>query len=342
MKEALRRTAIWVSVFTALSLAALFGLVAVFGQLRFDSQTGYNAEFANVSGLESGNFVRVAGVEVGKVQTVTLRNDGSVDVLFAVGDSIHLTEGTRAAVRYENLVGDRYLALEDGPGSVARLSPGAVIPLARTAPALDIDALLGGFKPLFRALDPEQVNELSGQLLTAFQGQGDTISSVLTHAATLTMTLADRGEVIRELISNLDTVLATMATRDDEFSTSLKKLSELVEGLAERSDDIADGLAYINSAGGSVAELLAEVRPPLKETVHQTQRTAQQVMADRDYVDNLIKTLPEAYQVLNRQGLYGDFFNFYLCDAVLKINGKGGQPVYIKVAGQDSGRCAPK
>jgi phospholipid/cholesterol/gamma-HCH transport system substrate-binding protein len=45
---------------------------------------------------------------------------------------------------------------------------------------------------------------------------------------------------------------------------------------------------------------------------------------------------------MDRQAMYGDFFSFYLCDVVLKLNGKGGQPVYIKVAGQPTGRCAPK
>jgi phospholipid/cholesterol/gamma-HCH transport system substrate-binding protein len=52
--------------------------------------------------------------------------------------------------------------------------------------------------------------------------------------------------------------------------------------------------------------------------------------------------LPDAYQALARQGIYGDFFSFYLCDIVLKLNGKGGQPVYVKVAGQSTGRCAPR
>ena len=50
----------------------------------------------------------------------------------------------------------------------------------------------------------------------------------------------------------------------------------------------------------------------------------------------------ESGQALARQGMYGDFFTFYLCDAVLKLNGKGGQPVFVKVASQVTGRCAPK
>ena len=66
------------------------------------------------------------------------------------------------------------------------------------------------------------------------------------------------------------------------------------------------------------------------------------VVADHEYFDNFLNTLPDAYQALARQGIYGDFFSFYLCDVVLKLNGKGGQPVYVKVAGQSTGRCAPR
>jgi len=115
-----------------------------------------------------------------------------------------------------------------------------------------------------------------------------------------------------------------------------------VQGLADRKSDIATGTAYINAAASSVADLLTTARQPVKEAVQQTDRFAGQIMADHDFVDDLVKTLPDAYQVLARNGLYGDYFGFYLCDAILKVNGKGGQPVFIKVAGQASGRCTPK
>ena len=331
-----------VALFTGVCLVFMFALVTVFGQFRFDSTNTYSAVFSNVSGLKGGNFVRIAGVEVGKVKNMTLHKDGTVTVDFAIDSKLTLTEGTKAAVRYENLIGDRYLALEDGPGSVRKLQPGQTIPLARTSPALDVDALIGGFRPLFRALDPDQVNALSGELLRVFQGQGGTISSVLAQTSALTTTLAGRDELIGEVIKNLNTVLGTFAERDDQFAEGLDKLSELVQGLADRKSDIATGAAYINAAAGSVADLLTEARQPLKEFVTQTDRVSGQIMADRDYVDDLVKTLPDTYQILARQGLYGDYFGFYLCDAVLKVNGKGGQPVFIKLAGQDTGRCAAK
>ncbi|RDH79936.1 MCE family protein [Mycolicibacterium moriokaense] len=342
MRGNVGRTAIRVAVYTAVSLTLTLALVAVFGQLRFESRTEYHADFTNVSGLKSGNFVRIAGVEVGKISGLHLHRDGTVTVDFAINNDLLLTEGTRAVIRYENLIGDRYLSLEDGPGSVRRLDAGQTIPLARTAPALDLDTLIGGFRPLFRALEPDQLNELTGELLRVFQGQGGTVASVLAQTSTLTSALADRGEVIGELIKNLDIVLKTFATRNGEFSETLDRLSQLVAGLADRKADIANGVTYINAGAARVADLLTEARAPLKEVVGQTDRTAKQVMADHDYFEDLIKTLPDTYQVLARQGLSGDFFNFYLCEAVLKVNGKGGQPVYVKLVDQPSGRCTPK
>src|SRR3984957_11950315 len=226
-----------VVAFTVVSLTFVFILVTVFGQFRFDSRTSYSAVFSNVSGLKGGNFVRIAGVEVGKVSDLKLEKDGTVHINFAIDKGLRLTEGTKASVRYENLIGDRYLALEDGPGPPRRLQPGATIPLARTSPALDVDALIGGFRPLFRALDPDQVNALSGQLLRVFQGEGATISSVLGETSALTTTLANRDKLIGDVITNLNVVLGA---------------------LSERKTDITNDVAYINAATGSVADLLTQ------------------------------------------------------------------------------------
>jgi phospholipid/cholesterol/gamma-HCH transport system substrate-binding protein len=338
--------AIWrLGIFAVVCLLATAALFAVFAQLRFEKEQSYHAEFTNVSGLQSGNFVRIAGVEVGKVKAITINQRGATpvaDVTFSTDESVVLTEGSRAVIRYDNLVGGRYLALEEGAGDMQRLRPGQSIPVDRTAPALDLDALIGGFRPLFRALDPQQVNALTGQLIQVFQGQGDTINSFLAQTAALTATLGNRDELIGQVITNLNTVLGSLGDQSQQFAKGIDSLSELVAGLAARKTDIAVGVAYANRAAGSIADLLEHSRPPLGNVVDQSDRVAGLVLVDRAYFDDLLNTLPDAYQALARQGLYGDFFSFYLCDVVLKLNGKGGQPVYIKVAGQPSGRCTPR
>ncbi len=342
MKQNVRAVAWRLGIFLTVCLLGTFALLAVYTQFRFDEGKTYNAEFANVAGLRKGNMVRIAGVEVGTVKDISINPDASVRVEFSADDSVILTEGSRVAIRYDDLFGGRYLALEEGAGGTKALRAGQTIPLARTQPALDLDALIGGFRPLFRALDPEQVNALSGQLMHAFQGEGPTIESFLEQAAAVTNTLADRDQLVGQVVSNLNVVLGSLGSQSDRLDKAVMSLSELIHGLAERKTDIANAVAYTNAAAGSLADLLAQSREPFKKVVHETDRTAGIAAADRDYLDNLLNTLPDKYRALNRQGIYGDYFSFYLCEIVLKVNGKGGQPVYVRVAGQSSGRCTPK
>ncbi|MBI3213825.1 MAG: MCE family protein [Mycobacterium sp.] len=342
MNRNLRRATISLTIFVIVCLVGTFALLGIFSQFRFSSEQQYRAEFADVSGLNEGDFVRIAGVEVGKVKRVTV-NDASLAVVdFTVDPTVVLTESSKAAVRWENPIGDRYLALTEGRGEQRKLRPGGTIALANTEPALDLDTLLGGFRPLFRALDPQQVNALSGQLIEAFQGEGATINSFLSQAATVTSTLADRDELIGQVIDNLDSVMGSFGEQNKQFAKSVDSLSQLIDGLAARRSDITNSVAYTNAAASSIADLLSQVRKPFNDSVQQTDRVASIVATDHEWFDNYLETLPHSYKVLSRLGIMGDFFTFYLCDLILKVNGKGGQPVYVKLAGQDTGRCAAK
>lgn len=342
MKDNLR---VAVSALTAVCVVCVvcaFALVAVFGQLRFESGQPFKADFSDVSGLAVGDFVRIAGVEVGKVKAISINQESQAVVEFSTDSSVILTEGSKAAVRWADPIGTRYLSLLEGAGGTRRLPPGGTIPVQRTEPALDLDTLLGGFRPLFRALNPDQVNALSGQLIQALQGEGTTIGSFLSQAAAVTSTLADRDQLIGAVITNLNTVVGSLGDQSSQFAKAVDSLSSLIHELAGRKSDVSNAIAYTDAATASIADLLGEAREPFKTVVTQSDRAAAIVVADHDYLDNLLDTLPDAYKKLGRLGLYGDFFTFYLCNILVKLNGKGGQPVYVKVAGQDSGRCSPK
>ena len=338
----LKRAAWRLGIFLAVCLLGAFVLFTVFAQFRFGQGKNYFAQFGNVSGLREGDIVRIAGVEVGKVQKISVNRDATVRVEFSADESVVLTEGSQAVIRYDDLIGNRYLGLQEGAGGLQRLAPGDTIPVERTEPALDLDAVIGGFQPLFRALDPDQVNELTGQLIQAFEGQGPTIGSFLNQAAAVTNTLADRDLLIGQTIDNLNIVLGSLGGQSERFDKAVTSLSELVGGLAQRRTDLSNAVAHIDAGAASFADLFADAREPFKKVVHEIDRAAGIAVADHDYLDNFLNTLPDKYRALNRQAMYGDFFSFYLCDAVLKLNGKGGQPVYVKVAGQSTGRCAPK
>jgi phospholipid/cholesterol/gamma-HCH transport system substrate-binding protein len=320
-------------------------IIVVFGQVRFNRTTGYSAVFTNASGLRPGQFVRAAGVEVGKVSKVTLIDgDRRVLVDFNVDQSLPLDQATTASIRYLNLIGERYLELKRGD-SDKRLTPGATIPVEHTQPALDLDALIGGFRPLFKALDPDKVNSIAQAIITVFQGQGGTINDILDQTASLTATLADRDHAIGEVVDNLNTVLATVVKHQKEFDQTVNKFEALITGLKNRADPLAAAVAHISNAAETLADLLGEDRHLLHSTVGYLDGLQQPLINDLPTLDDVLGKLPNAYRLIGRSGgLYGDFFNFYLCDISLKINGlqPGGPVRTVRLTQQPTGRCTPQ
>ncbi|MGB6180631.1 MAG: MCE family protein [Rhodococcus sp. (in: high G+C Gram-positive bacteria)] len=336
-----RGTSIRLGAFVVVMVLILGALVVVFGQFRFESSTGYRAVFVSASGLRSGEFVRVAGVEVGSVGSVDIVDNDHALVEFDVESSYRVTKSTTAVVRYQNLVGDRYLELVDSAGDSAEMTAGQTIPVDRTSPALDLDRLLGGFQPLFSGLDPSEVNRVTGELIEVFQGQGGTLASVLGRLASLTTSLADRDEVIGRLIDNLRTTLTTLADRQDDVSIAVDNAQKLVSGLAADTESWGTALERINTSAATIGDLLTDARPPLDTTVNQLQRTAAQLDAGKDTIGSITTRLPDTYASLGRLGAYGNFFNYYLCGIRLKIDTPDGAGLTTPLIGQNTGRCAP-
>ncbi|HWS93239.1 MAG TPA: virulence factor Mce family protein [Mycobacterium sp.] len=341
-------TAIKLGIVSLVLLLITVSIVVVFGQMRFNRTNSYSAEFSNATGLKDGQFVRASGVEVGKVKTVRLVDGGTrVRVDFAIDRSIPLYQSTTAQIRYLDIIGDRYLELTRGEGEGADrvLPPGGFIPLSRTSPALDLDALIGGFKPLFRALDPEKVNTIASAIITVFQGQGGTINDILDQTAQLTSHLAQRDQAIGEVVKNLNVVLDTTVRHRKEFDQTVDNFEKLITGLKNHADPLAAGTANISNAAGTVAELLADNRALLHKEINYLQALQQPLVDQSDQLSDLIHKTPTALNLVGRSiGLYGDWVNFYVCDLTIKWNGlqPGGPVRTVRIWQQPTGRCTPQ
>ena len=313
-------------------------LFFIFGQYRTGSTAGYTAVFTDVSRLKTGQTVRVAGVRVGTVNGVELRADKKVMVKFDVDRSVALTTGTRAVVRYLNLVGDRYLELVDGPGSTKVLPAGSEIPIDRTAPALDLDLLLGGLKPVTQGLNPQDVNSLSASLIQVFQGEGGTLQSLLSKTSSFSNALADNSQTVQELIDNLNTVVATVNKESPKFSDTIDRLQRLISGLSDDRNTIGTAITALDNGTASIADLLA--RAPLAGTVDQLSRLAPLLDSNKNQIDISLKKLPNNYRKLQRLGSYGAWFPYYLCGLGLRVSDLQYRTVEVGVTHQVTGRCA--
>lgn len=233
------RTLLNVSIFTVVMVLVAAMLVIVFGEFRFTAEEGYRATFTDASRLRTGQDVRIAGVPVGTVNDVKLNADNTVDVAFDVAKRYQLYTSTRAVVRYENLVGDRYLEITSGPGELRKLPAGSTLPVTNTQPALDLDALLGGLRPVLKGLDGQKINEVSSAVIELLQGEGGALSNLLSTTSAFAQNLAARDQLIGDVINNLNTVLATVDEKGAQFNDSVDQLQRLITGLAEGRDPIA-------------------------------------------------------------------------------------------------------
>ncbi|MGW2930689.1 MCE family protein [Streptomyces sp. NPDC001156] len=312
-----RRTAaplIKFSLFALVTITATALLAATIGGVSLTPKHTYHAVFSDVTGLEDGDDIRVAGVRVGEVEGIRITDRTLAEVTFTVAADRPLLTGTHAVVRYRNLVGQRYVALTEGPGEGTRLRPGGTIPLSRTQPALDLNALLNGFKPLFAALSPNDVNQLATEIIRTLQGEGGTVNSLLAHTASLTTTLAGRDKLIGSVIDNLNTVLETLDKRGARFSGLITQLRRVISGLSADRKPIGESLVSIGDLTDATSGLLKDARPPLKDDIAGLTDLTGTLNKNEKTVEGVLKRLPNKLNELTGTASYGSWFNFYLCD----------------------------
>ncbi len=339
MRRSLRPTLVKFGTFAVVMMLLTASLFFIFGQYQTGSTKDYSAVFADASRLEAGQSVRVAGMRIGTVNSVKLQPDKTALVTFDADPNVLLTTGTQAAVRYLNLVGDRYLELIDGPDGTP-LPPGSQIPKDRTSSALDLDLLLDGLKPVIRGLNPQDVNALSASLIQILQGQGGTLQSLFSNTAGFTTALAEHNQTIQALIDNLRTLLATLTKEGDKFSGTIGRLETLVTELAAERDPIGSAIESLNNGTASVADLLAEARPSLAGTVDQLSRLAINLDGQKDRLDTGLQKAPENYRKLIRTGAYGSFFNYYICELKWRVTDLQGRTAVFPWIRQEGGRCS--
>jgi len=258
-------------------------------------------------------------------------------VTFTVQTGTTLTRSTHADIRYQNLVGQRYVALTNEIGSTGALRPGSTIPISHTSPALDLTVLFNGFKPLFQALSPAEVNELSYEIIQVFQGQGGTVNGMLAHTASITQTLANRDQLIGQLISNLNSVLAHLGHRNRQLNQLITTFKHFVGGLKNDRGAILGSLDQISNLSVQTADLVSGMRQPFVSDVHHLRGFATHLDHGKAEIDRVLQVMPIKLTKIGRTAIYGSWFNFYLCDFTGQIRlGKTAIPVTYHTG---SNRC---
>ncbi|MFE6922056.1 MCE family protein [Nocardia sp. NPDC057663] len=311
--------------FSVFALVSLLVIVVVWNTLArtVDGDTRkYTAIFTDVLGLRVGDDVRMAGVRVGKVEKIGLDEKYNAKVSFIVQSDQTVFDDTKALVRYQNLIGQRYVALTPGKApSPKALESGSVIPIERTEPSFDISALLNGFQPLFQALEPAEVNAMSETLIQALQGDGVSLSSFIVQAAQLASDFQRRDAILSDVITNLSGVMAGLAKRGDELETLVTQTRALIGGLYEQGQSLQASTVVLADATTSLVGMVGKIQPKLAAAQNSSTAALNLLLANGAKLDQVAIDMPSMLADLGRVSSEGTHANGYLCGLDISLYG---------------------
>ncbi|HEX3829994.1 MAG TPA: MlaD family protein [Sporichthyaceae bacterium] len=322
--------------------AAISGLIALLLFNTLSNSVGrstgrYTAMFDDASGLHSGDNVRVAGVRVGRVDSVSL-DGGAAKVAFTVNRSQSLFTNTRVAIRYQNLIGQRFLALLPGNGTAPVLASGSKIPQTATEDALDLTVVINGFQPLFEVISPDDINRLSASIVAVLQGEGGSLVNLLRTTSQLTGHLADRDQLIGRVISNFATVLTDVGQRDGQVDDLIGQLRRLAAAGAADRDQIGGSIDALSGLTDATTDLLRDIRPQLKADLSRLEKVAGTYAGAQTAFGEAVQGLPVALASFARIMQYGSWTNLYLCNVYYTF--AGSKPQQFANSGANSAVCS--
>ncbi|MFC8042117.1 MCE family protein [Nocardia sp. NPDC057353] len=334
MKSA--RALVTFSLFAVLATVLTYTIWSTLQRSVSGDTDGYSAVFTDVLGVRVGDDVRVAGVRVGRVDEIDFVDGYRAKIDFSIQDRQHLTTTTKALVRYQNLIGQRYIALMPGKEAGAPLEPGGTIPVERTEPSFDVSALLSGFEPLFEVLQPDQVNSLSETMIQALQGDGVSLSALVTQAAELASTFGERDELLAAVISNLSSVMAGLANRTEELETLITQARALMDALYAQGENLKSSVETVARSTDSLVNLVGMVQPDLARAQDTATTGVALLLLNGASLDRAAVELPDFLNGLARFSSYGAYGNAYICRLDVSLWGVLLPPGLVSQVGGES------
>jgi phospholipid/cholesterol/gamma-HCH transport system substrate-binding protein len=303
--------------------AVLVTVIVIASLLDISSspQHNYQALFTDASGLQPGSFVDIAGVQVGTVSGVRLEGLRAL-VTFSVDTDQTITTTTHAHIDYANLLGQQLLALVPGSGRGRALAPGSTIPPSRTSPAIDLTSIFNGFQPLFNALTPSQINQLTASIIDVFQGESGTVANLVVETNAVTSNLAQRSELIGEVIDNLSTVASTLDTHNQQLVDTLNQFDTLVSNVAGERNLVGTSVDALSQLADSLSGVLTQTQTTLGQAIDGLTSTTHTVAQDQQLLNGVLVDLPAFIGTLDKVSDSGSYLSVYFCNLTIDVSGQ--------------------
>jgi len=267
----------------------------------------YTADFSEAGGLRGGDEVRVAGLKVGKVDSVELSGD-HVEVTFGLS-GVELGDLSRASIKSDNALGSKFLAVEPwGSGAIKH------IPMGRTDAGISVNDELGRLTASTAQIDAQRLARSFDSISAVLNQTPTEFRSALKGVSALSRTLSARDAELQTLLRHASSVSGVLAERNREIASILGNGSQLFQELALRRQVLAELLRNVRTATTQLTALARDNKTSLKPALTELRNTAKLMTHYRGTLDFALKNLAVYVRSLGESVGGGPFFQAYLAN----------------------------
>src|SRR4051812_9429962 len=266
-----------------------------------------HADFDDVTGLLVNDNVKIAGVVVGKVTSIKVVN-GRATVSFTVKDDVSLGHNTSAAVRWRNLIGQRYVYLYPGDDTVTKLQNGDRID--STESVVDLGELFNRLGPIVSSIDEKQVNDFLDTITQALDGNQDKLGKAIDDLGVLMKGLGSRDQAIGRLVDNLNTVTGVIANRDQQIRVMLDNLVLISSTFSANTDTLDTALREFGDFSTNLHQVLSTNSAEIDRIISNLAVLSTDTISPKlTELDSALKGLDQASRVIFDSSRLGEWLN---------------------------------
>ncbi|EGD40889.1 virulence factor Mce family protein [Nocardioidaceae bacterium Broad-1] len=271
--------------------------------------TTYYANFSEAGGLKTGDEVRVAGVRVGKVDSIEL--DGNqVKVGFKIREKVNFGENSGAGVRVKTLLGDMFLELQ--PAGEGQMKAGATIPVDRTESPYDVVQAFEGLADTSANIDKDQLAAALTTLADLTRSTPEEFQAALTGVSDLSRNLAAKDERIDSLLTQLDRVTKVLDERDEDLIALMNDANQLFAALVERREAVHNLLLSTQQLSKELSQLVDDSRADLKPALESLDVILDVFTKNEENLEKSLRLMAPFYKVFNNTLGNGPWWDTYV------------------------------
>jgi phospholipid/cholesterol/gamma-HCH transport system substrate-binding protein len=276
---------------------AIIGLVVIAAVLFLSFNAGslpllggggktYHAQFAEASGLRSGDDVRMAGIKVGTVSSVKI-DGGHVRVAMKVSSGTQVFAGTHADIKIKTLLGAMYVALTPAGQGPLR----GDIPLKNTTTPLIVTDAFSQLATNLDQIDTTQLAASFNALSTDFENTPSTVRDTLQGLTALSHTISSRDQQLQTLLAHAQGVTTALASRDSEVTSLINDGQTVLQLVNDQRDVIHELLVNTTTFSQQLTALVGENRAALAPALKNLGATVDILTKNQANLDNGIHLL---------------------------------------------------